>query len=293
MGAQVLDINMDEGMLDSKKEMANFLNLIGTEPEICKVPFCIDSSNFAVIEAGLKCVQGKCIVNSISLKEGEDDFVYKADLVKRYGAAVVVMAFDENGQAAEEDQKVEICVRSYQMLTGPRVSFRASDIIFDPNILTIATGMEEHNVYAMSFINALKRIKQLCPYCKISGGVSNLSFSFRGMEVIREAMHSVFLYHAIQAGMDMGIVNAGCLPLYDDIEKPLLEMCENLIWNRDPNGTEKMLEYAQKHGKQEKSAAKVDEWRLGDVESRLEYAIVKGSIKVYFLYMVNIKTFGI
>lgn len=276
MGAQVLDINMDEGMLDGKKEMANFLNLIGTEPEICKVPFCIDSSNFAVVEAGLKCVQGKCIVNSISLKEGEDDFVYKADLVKRYGAAVVVMAFDEDGQAADEDRKVEICVRSYNTLTGPRVNFKAGDIIFDPNILTIATGMEEHNVYGISFINALKRIKQLCKHVKISGGVSNLSFSFRGRDSIREAMHSVFLYHAIKAGMDMGIVNAGCLPLYVDIEPTLLELCENLIWNKDPNGTEKLLEYAQTHGKTEKAAAKIDEWRTKSVEERLQHAIVKG-----------------
>ncbi|CAG2161829.1 unnamed protein product [Oppiella nova] len=275
-GAQVLDINMDEGMLDSKKEMTHFLNLIATEPEICKVPLCIDSSNFAVIESGLKCCQGKCIVNSISLKEGEDEFVRKAKLIQRFGAAVVVMAFDETGQAADEETKVKICRRSYDILVGPRVNFNRNDIIFDPNILTIATGMDEHNEYGIDFINATKRIKESCIGAKVSGGVSNLSFSFRGMEKIREAMHSVFLYHAIKAGLTMGIVNAGCLPLYTDIEKNLLEMCENLIWNRDPNGTEKLLEYAQTVGKTSKSDVEVEDWRRQAVEERLSHSIVKG-----------------
>jgi 5-methyltetrahydrofolate--homocysteine methyltransferase len=276
MGAQVLDINMDEGMLDSKKEMTHFLNLIATEPEISRVPLCIDSSNFSVIEAGLKCVQGKCIVNSISLKEGEEEFIRKANLIKRYGAAVVVMAFDESGQAADEDNKVRICLRSYQILTGERVRFNPNDIIFDPNILTIATGMEEHSSYAIAFINATKRIKESCPGVRVSGGISNLSFSFRGMDKIREAMHSIFLYHAIKAGLDMGIVNAGSLPLYTDIEPDLLELCENLIWNRDPNGTEKLLEYAQKFGKNVKSVVEVQDWRKNEVELRLEHSIVKG-----------------
>ena len=276
MGAQILDINMDEGMLDSKKEMTHFLNLIATEPDISKVPLCIDSSNFEVIEAGLKCAQGKCIVNSISLKEGEDDFVKKARLVKRFGAAVVVMAFDESGQAADEASKIRICRRSYEILVGPRVGFNRNDIIFDPNILTIATGMEEHNEYAIDFIKATEKIRKCCPGVKVSGGISNLSFSFRGMDKIREAMHSVFLYHAIKAGLTMGIVNAGCLPLYTDIEPNLLEMCENIIWNKDPNGTEKLLEYAQKYGKSDKTVAEVEDWRKQSVEERLSHSIVKG-----------------
>ena len=276
MGAQVLDINMDEGMLESKKEMTHFLNLIATEPDISKVPLCIDSSKFDVIEAGLKCAQGKCIVNSISLKEGEDEFVRKANLIKRFGAAVVVMAFDEKGQAAEEMEKVKICCRSYQILVGPRVGFNRNDIIFDPNILTIGTGMDEHNEYAINFINATRKIRASCPGCKVSGGVSNLSFSFRGMEKIREAMHSVFLFHAIKAGLTHGIVNAGCLHVYTDIDPPLLEMCENIIWNKDPNATEKLLEYAQKYGKNDKTVVEVEDWRKKPVEERLSHSIVKG-----------------
>lgn len=263
-------------MLDGPREMAHFLNLIATEPEICRVPLCIDSSNFAVIEAGLRCVQGKPIVNSISLKEGEAEFIRRAKLVQSFGAAVVVMAFDERGQAAEEDEKVNICLRSYKLLIE-NADFNPNDIIFDPNILTIGTGMEEHNNYGLDFINACRRIKAHCPCVHISGGVSNLSFSFRGMEALREAMHSIFLYYAIKAGMDMGIVNAGGLPVYDDIEQELLQLCEDLILNRTNNGTEKLLEYAANHASDKtKTEASVQNWRLESAESRLEHAIVKG-----------------
>ena len=218
------------------------------------------------MECGLKCAQGKCLVNSISLKEGEEDFIAKAKVVKRFGAAVVVMAFDENGQAADAARKVEICTRSYNILVK-QVGFDPNDIIFDPNILTIATGMEEHDNYGVEFIEATRVIKQTLPGARVSGGVSNLSFSFRGMEVVREAMHAVFLYHAIEVGMDMGIVNAGNLPVYDDISKELLELCEKCILNLDKDSTEKLLEYAQVHGKKgEKTEGKVDEWRNLDVE---------------------------
>ncbi|XP_053495830.1 methionine synthase isoform X1 [Ictalurus furcatus] len=275
MGAQVLDINMDEGMLDGPAAMARFCKLIASEPDIAKVPLCIDSSNFAVIEAGLKCCQGKCIVNSISLKEGEEVFLQHAKQVRRYGAAVVVMAFDEQGQATEIDQKVEFCTRAYHLLTE-KVDFNPNDIIFDPNILTIGTGMEEHNMYAINFIKATRIIKETLPGARISGGLSNLSFSFRGMDAIREAMHGVFLYHAIKDGMDMGIVNAGSLPVYDDIDKDLLKLCEDLIWNRDPEATEKLLLYAQNNAKGGKKVIQTDEWRNGSVEERLEYALVKG-----------------
>lgn len=254
--------------------MTKFLNLIATEPDISKVPLCIDSSNFAVVEAGLKCCQGKPIVNSISLKEGEAEFISRASFVKRCGAAVVVMAFDENGQAAEESEKVRICQRSYKILTEI-VGFKSSDIIFDPNILTVATGMDEHNNYAVYFINACRSIKETCPNCRISGGVSNISFSFRGMEKIREAIHAVFLYHAIKNGLDMGIVNAGCLPLYDDIEPELKELCEVLIWNRDPNATDKLLEVANSY-KNEVKTEKEENWRKMPVEDRLEYSLIKG-----------------
>ncbi|XP_072612004.1 methionine synthase isoform X6 [Vulpes vulpes] len=244
MGAQVLDINMDDGMLDGSSAMTKFCNFIASEPDIAKVPLCIDSSNFAVIEAGLKCCQGKCIVNSISLKEGEDDFLEKARKIKKFGAAVVVMAFDEEGQATETDTKIRVCIRAYHLLVN-KLGFNPNDIIFDPNILTIGTGMEEHNLYAVNFIHATKIIKETLPGVRVSGGLSNLSFSFRGMEAIREAMHGVFLYHAIKFGMDMGIVNAGSLPVYDDIHKELLQLCEDLIWNKDPEATEKLLRYAQ------------------------------------------------
>uniref|UniRef100_A0A8C9CS98 Methionine synthase n=1 Tax=Phocoena sinus TaxID=42100 RepID=A0A8C9CS98_PHOSS len=274
MGAQVLDINMDDGMLDGPSAMTRFCNFIASEPDIAKVPLCIDSSNFAVIEAGLKCCQGKCIVNSISLKEGEDDFLEKARKIQKFGAAVVVMAFDEEGQATETDTKIRVCTRAYHLLLK-KLAFNPNDIIFDPNILTIGTGMEEHNLYAVNFINATKVIKETLPGAKVSGGLSNLSFSFRGMEAIREAMHGVFLYHAIKFGMDMGIVNAGNLPVYDDIHKELLQLCEDLIWNRDPEATEKLLHYAQTQGKGGKKVIQTDEWRNGPIEERLAYALVK------------------
>ncbi|XP_024140569.1 methionine synthase isoform X2 [Oryzias melastigma] len=275
MGAQILDINMDEGMLEGPKAMARFCNFIASEPDIARVPLCIDSSNFAVIEAGLKCCQGKCIVNSISLKEGEEEFLLRAATVKRYGAALVVMAFDEEGQATESNRKIEICSRAYTLLVN-KVGFDPNDIIFDPNILTIGTGMEEHNNYAVNFIQATRLIKETLPRARVSGGLSNLSFSFRGMEAVREAMHGVFLYHAIKDGMDMGIVNAGNLPVYDDIDKELLLLCENLIWNRDTDATEKLLAYAQNIVKGGKKAVQTDEWREVSVEERLEYALVKG-----------------
>eukprot|EP01134_Creolimax_fragrantissima_P002512 CFRG2512T1 len=274
-GAQVLDINMDEGMLDGAKAMAHFVNLIASEPDVARLPLCIDSSNFDVVEAGIKCAQGKCIVNSISLKEGEEEFLKKARLLRRYGCAVVCMAFDEDGQAAEAARKVEICSRSYKLLVET-VGMDPNDIIFDPNILTIATGMEEHNNYGVEFIEACREIKRVCPGARISGGVSNLSFSFRGMEVIREAMHSVFLYYAIQAGMDMGIVNAGALPLYDDIPKELLKLCEDLLFNRNPDGTDAMLEYAQSLGTAAKKAVVSEEWRAWSVQDRLKHSLVKG-----------------
>uniref|UniRef100_A0A8C5W4Y2 Methionine synthase n=1 Tax=Microcebus murinus TaxID=30608 RepID=A0A8C5W4Y2_MICMU len=274
MGAQVLDVNMDDGMLDGPSAMTRFCNLIASEPDIAKVPLCIDSSNFAVIEAGLKCCQGKCIVNSISLKEGEEDFLEKARKIKKFGAAVVVMAFDEEGQATETDTKISICTRAYHLLVK-KLGFNPNDIIFDPNILTIGTGMEEHNLYAINYIHATKVIKDTLPGARVSGGLSNLSFSFRGMEAIREAMHGVFLYHAIKFGMDMGIVNAGSLPVYDDIHKDLLQLCEDLIWNKDPEATEKLLRYAQTHGKGGKKVIQTDEWRSSPVEERLEYALVK------------------
>uniref|UniRef100_A0A2K6NMX3 Methionine synthase n=1 Tax=Rhinopithecus roxellana TaxID=61622 RepID=A0A2K6NMX3_RHIRO len=274
MGAQVLDINMDDGMLDGPSAMTRFCNLIASEPDIAKVPLCIDSSNFAVIEAGLKCCQGKCIVNSVSLKEGEDDFLEKARKIKKFGAAMVVMAFDEEGQATETDMKIRVCTRAYHLLVK-KLGFNPNDIIFDPNILTIGTGMEEHNLYAINFIRATKVIKETLPGARISGGLSNLSFSFRGMEAIREAMHGVFLYHAIKSGMDMGIVNAGNLPVYDDIHKELLQLCEDLIWNKDPEATEKLLRYAQTQGTGGKKVIQTDEWRNGPVEERLEYALVK------------------
>eukprot|EP00842_Homolaphlyctis_polyrhiza_P006501 jgi/Hompol1/6852/HPOL_005097-RA len=277
-GAQVIDINMDEGLLDGKAAMTKFLNYIASEPDIARVPIMVDSSNFEVVLAGLKCAQGKCIVNSISLKEGEADFIKKAKLVKRYGAAVVVMAFDEVGQAVECERKFEICQRSYRILVD-RIGFDPSNIIFDPNILTIATGMEEHNNYAVEFINVCREIKSKLPYCHISGGVSNLSFSFRGKEALRQAMHSVFLFHAIKAGMDMGIVNAGFLTIYDDIPKDLLAICEDAVWNRDPEVTEKLLKYAETQGKAAGKEEEAEAWRLESVEQRLSYALVKGITK--------------
>ena len=276
-GANLIDVNMDEGMLDSEQAMTTFLNYIATEPEIARVPVMIDSSKWTVIEAGLKCVQGKSVVNSISLKEGEADFLHKAKLVQRYGAGVVVMAFDEVGQADTIERKVAICQRAYKILTE-QAGFDPTDIIFDPNILAIATGLEEHNDYAINFIEAAKVIKATCPGVKISGGISNLSFSFRGNDLVREAIHSAFLFHAIKAGMDMGIVNAGQLVVYEDIPKELLEHVEDIIFNRRPDATERMVQYAE----QVKGAGRkndVDhEWRQGTVESRLSYALVHGVV---------------
>ncbi|XP_029954265.1 methionine synthase [Salarias fasciatus] len=289
MGAQVLDVNMDEGMLEGPSAMARFCNFIASEPDIARVPLCIDSSNFSVIEAGLKCCQGKCIVNSISLKEGEQEFLLRAATVKRFGAAVVVMAFDEEGQATDIERKVDICTRAYSLLRS-KLGFDPNDIIFDPNILTIGTGMEEHNDYAVNFIRATKLIKETLPRARVSGGLSNLSFSFRGMETIREAMHGAFLYHAIQDGMDMGIVNAGSLPVYDDIDKELLLLCENLIWNRDAEATEKLLAYAQNSVKGVKKVAQADEWRSSSVEDRLEYALIKGIEKYVIEDVVECQT---
>lgn len=274
-GAQLIDVNMDEGMIDSEKVMVNFLNLIASEPEISKVPIMIDSSKWSVIESGLKRVQGKAVVNSISLKEGEETFIHHAKLVKKYGAAVVVMAFDEKGQADTFERRIEICKRAYDILTT-KVNFPPEDIIFDPNILTIGTGMEEHNNYALDFLNAVEWIKKNLPYAKVSGGVSNLSFSFRGNNLVREAMHSAFLYHAIKRGLDMGIVNAGALPVYDDIPKDLLEHIEDVIFNRRSDATERMIEFASKIKSEGKVEKKEEEWRSFPVKKRLEYALVKG-----------------
>ncbi len=276
-GANILDVNMDEGMLDSEAAMTRFLHYIATEPEVARLPIMIDSSKWSVIEAGLKCVQGKAIANSISLKEGEADFLHKARLIRRYGAAVVVMAFDEEGQAGTVERKVAICQRAYRLLTE-QAGFPAEDIIFDPNILAIATGIEEHNDFAKAFIEATRIIKETCPGVKVSGGVSNLSFSFRGNDAVREAIHSAFLYHAIRAGMDMGIVNAGQLVVYEDIPPELLERVEDIIFNRRPDATERMVEYAE----QVKGAGKRREldlsWRNGTVEERLAHALVHGVI---------------
>jgi 5-methyltetrahydrofolate--homocysteine methyltransferase len=274
-GANILDVNMDEGMLDSEQAMTTFLNLIATEPEIARLPIMIDSSKWSVIEAGLKCVQGKAIVNSISLKEGEEDFLKKARLVKRYGAGVVVMAFDEVGQAESAERKVAICQRAYKLLTE-RVGFDPHDIIFDPNILAIATGIEEHNKFAIDFIEAIKIIKRTCPGAKVSGGVSNLSFSFRGNEVVREAIHSAFLYHAIRAGMDMGIVNAGQLVIYEEIPKDLLDHVEDILFDRRSDATERMVAFAETvKGQGQKREIDLS-WRAASVEERLSYALVKG-----------------
>ena len=275
-GAQIIDINMDEAMLDSEAAMTRFLNLIASEPDISRVPIMIDSSKWSVIEAGLKCVQGKSIVNSISLKEGEENFLQQAKLIKRYGAATVVMAFDEVGQADTEDRKFEICQRSYQLLTE-KVGFAPEDIIFDPNIFAVATGIEEHNNYALDFINATRRIKQHLPYAHVSGGLSNVSFSFRGNNPVREAMHSVFLYHAIKAGMDMAIVNAGQLEVYDQIPLELRDAVEDVILNRHPEATDRLLELAPKYQGGGKTQVKDNlEWRNLPVNKRLEYALVRG-----------------
>ena len=276
-GANVIDICMDEGMIDGVKAMHRFLQLLASEPEVAKVPFMVDSSKWEVIETGLKCLQGKGIVNSISLKEGEEKFRHNAATVLKYGAAAVVMAFDEKGQAATLEDKIRICQRAYNILVN-EVGFPPEDIIFDPNILTVATGMEEHNNYAVDFINATRWIKANLPHAKVSGGVSNISFSFRGNNKVREAMHSAFLYHAIGAGMDMGIVNAGMLEVYEEIEPELKVMVEDVLLNRRPDSTERLVDYGEKlkHVGKEVTEKKAEEWRHGTVEDRLSHALVKG-----------------
>ncbi len=274
-GAQVLDVNMDEGMLDSEAVMTTFLHLIASEPDIARLPLMIDSSKWSVLEAGLKCVQGKSIVNSISLKEGEDAFRRHARLVRQYGAAVVVMAFDENGQADSYERRIAICQRSYAILTE-EVGFPAEDIIFDPNILTVGTGLEEHRNYALDFIAAVKWIKENLPGCRTSGGVSNISFSFRGNDVVREAMHAAFLYHAIRAGLDMGIVNAGQLAVYDEIPKDLLELCEDVLLNRRADATERLVDFAETVKQKGKVEVVADAWRALPVAERLQHALVRG-----------------
>jgi 5-methyltetrahydrofolate--homocysteine methyltransferase len=283
-GAQVIDVNMDEGLLDGEYAMKKFLNMLIPEPDASKLPICVDSSKFHIGEAGLKCCQGKCIFNSISLKEGEEDFIKKAKLVKRYGAAVVVMAFDEVGQAATYEDKCRICKRAYDLMIGPKVGFPPHDIIFDPNILTIATGLEEHNNYGKDFIMACKYIKENLPGAHISGGVSNLSFGFRGLTALREAMHAVFLYHAIQNGMDVGIVNAGAMPIYEDIPQPMRDYCEEVILNNSTDGAhvERLLQFAEEEKERKANGGdavvKKDaaEWRAKPIKERLTYSLVKG-----------------
>ncbi|MCL4120857.1 UNVERIFIED_CONTAM: hypothetical protein GTU68_007404 [Idotea baltica] len=276
-GAQVIDVNMDEAMLDSEAAMTKFLNLIGSEPDISKLPIMVDSSKWSVIEMGLKCLQGKGIVNSISLKEGEESFIQQATLCRRYGAAVIVMAFDEDGQADTTERKVEICHRSYKILTE-QVGFPPQDIIFDPNIFAVATGIEEHNPYAVHFIDATKKIKELMPLTKVSGGVSNVSFSFRGNNVVREAMHSVFLYHAIKAGMDMGIVNAGMIEVYEQIQPELLEKVEDVILNRKENATEALVDFAASVTGEGKKRIVDLSWRENTVEERLKHSLINGIV---------------
>ncbi|HYG37562.1 MAG TPA: methionine synthase [Cytophagales bacterium] len=277
-GAQVIDVNMDEGMLDSEEAMTKFLNLISSEPDIAKLPIMVDSSKWSVIEAGLKCVQGKGIVNSISLKEGEEKFIEVAKKVKRYGGAAVVMAFDEQGQADSYERRIEICKRAYDILVN-KVHFNPVDIIFDPNILTVATGIEEHNNYAVDYIRATKWIKENLPGAKVSGGVSNISFSFRGNNVVREAMHSAFLFHAIKAGMDMGIVNAGMIEVYEDIPKDLLERVEDVLFNRRPDATERLVDFAERVKSKGKEIVRDESWRNESLESRLSHALVKGIVE--------------
>ncbi|MCL4672050.1 MAG: dihydropteroate synthase, partial [Sphingomonadaceae bacterium] len=274
-GAQVVDVNMDEGLLDAVHAMTTFLKLISAEPDIARVPVMIDSSKWAVIEAGLKCVSGKPIVNSISMKEGEAPFLEQARKCMDYGAAVVVMAFDETGQADTKDRKVEICTRAYNLLTG--IGFPPEDIIFDPNVFAVATGIEEHDRYGLDFIEAVRAIKAACPHARTSGGLSNLSFSFRGNETVRRAMHSVFLYHAIPAGLDMAIVNAGQLDVYDQIDPALREACEDVILMRRPDSTERLIDLAESYkGKDVKAEKEAEEWRSWDVVRRIEHALVKG-----------------
>lgn len=274
-GAQILDINMDDALLDGVQAMNIFVNLLQAEPDIARIPIMLDSSKFAIIEAGLKCIQGKCIVNSISMKEGEEKFIEQAEICRSYGASVIVMAFDEQGQADTLERRVDICQRAYDILTQ-QVGFHPSDIIFDPNIFAIATGIEEHNNYGVDFIEATRIIKQRMPLTRISGGVSNISFSFRGNDVVREAMHSVFLYYAIKAGMDMGIVNAGALVVYDEIDPQLRDLCEDVILNRNEDATEKLVTFADTVKAKGKEVKKDDVWRSAPVEERLKHALVNG-----------------
>src|SRR5688572_26399884 len=276
-GAQVIDINMDEGMLDSKAAMVKFLNLMAAEPEIAIVPVMVDSSKWEVIEAGLKCLQGKGIVNSISLKAGEEEFIRQAKLVKKYGAAVVVMAFDEAGQADTYERRISICKRAYDILVHT-VGIPPQDIIFDPNIFPVATGIEEHRNYAIDFFRAARWIRENLPHAHVSGGVSNVSFSFRGNQKVREAMHTAFLYHAIREGMDMGIVNPSMLEIYDDIDKNLLERVEDVLLNRRDDATERLLEFAETVKGSAKKKELDDEWRKGTIEERITHALVKGVI---------------
>ena len=275
-GANVIDVCMDEGLIDGVEMMGKFLRLLASEPEISKVPIMIDSSKWEVIEEGLKSIQGKAIVNSISLKEGEAVFKKHAETIMKYGAAVVVMAFDEKGQAASYEDKIRICERAYKILVN-EVGFNPQDIIFDPNILTIATGMEEHNNYAVDFIKATRWIKENLPGAKVSGGVSNISFGFRGNNIVREAMHSAFLYHAIDAGMDMGIVNAGMLEVYEEIPKDLLNKVEDVLLNRDSEATESLIQFAEQFKGEKGKQKELDlSWRDSSVEERLEYSLLKG-----------------
>ncbi|MCX6236309.1 MAG: methionine synthase [Bacteroidia bacterium] len=274
-GAQVIDVNMDDAMLDAEKEMVRFLHLVMSEPDIARLPVMVDSSKWSVIEAGLQCLQGKAIVNSISLKEGEENFKERARKIKKYGAATVVMAFDEHGQAATFEQRISICERAYRILVD-EVHFPPQDIIFDPNVLTVGTGIEEHNNYALDFINATRWIKENLPYAKVSGGISNVSFSFRGNNTLREAFHSVFLYHAIAAGLDMGIVNPGMLQIYDEIPKDLLEYVEDVILNRRPDATERILAFSENMKEGDKKEEKIEEWRSFPVIERIQHALVKG-----------------
>src|SRR3989475_2725785 len=276
-GANLLDVNMDEGMIDSEAAMIRFLNLIGSEPEIVRIPIVIDSSKWSVIEAGLKCVQGKAVVNSISLKNGEEEFLRQARLIRQYGAAAIVMAFDEQGQADNFQRKIDICSRAYELLTK-HAGFPASDIIFDPNILTIATGLEEHRNYEVDFIEATRWIKKNLPGARVSGGVSNISFSFRGNNTVREAMHAAFLFHAIRAGLDMGIVNAGQLAVYEEIEPELRERVEDVLLNRRDNATERLIEFAENVKAKDKTPVSDKAWRKDPVEKRLKHALVKGIV---------------
>jgi len=273
-GAQILDVNMDEGLLDSARAMTTFLNLLAAEPDIARVPVMLDSSDWNVIEAGLQCLQGKGVVNSSSLKEGEEVFKDHARRVRRYGAAVVVMAFDEEGQATTVERRVEILSRAYD--PDREVGFPAEDVIFDPSVLTVGTGMEEHAEYGVAFIEATRRLREAFPLAKVSGGISNVSFSFRGNNPVREAMHAAFLYHAIRAGLDMGIVNAGQLAVYEEVPKDLLERVEDVLLNRRPDATERLIAFAHTVKEPERGKAAEDAWRKGTIEERLSHALVRG-----------------